>query len=69
MFNREALKEKTFSVTCNNSKRNDYTFAWNDGKVETFIAVSFNEAIVLSKHFNSIDYACSRFILGDKRNV
>lgn len=49
MFNNENSNEQTFSVTCNNTKRNDYTFTWNDGKVETFIAVSFDEAIVLSK--------------------
>lgn len=73
MFNREALKEKTFSITCDNSqpdgKACNYTFTWNDGEVETFITVSYTGAMILAKHFNSINYACSRFILGDKKNV
>ena len=66
MFNREALKEKTFSITCDNSQPDNYTFTWNDGEVETFITVSYTGAMILAKHFNSINYACSRFILGDK---
>lgn len=49
IFNNENSNEQTFSIICNHSKQNDYTFTWNDGKVETFIAVSFDEAIVLSK--------------------
>ena len=61
MFSNENLKEKTFSVTCDNSQPDNYIFTWNDGEVKPFVIVPYTGAIVLSKHFNSIDYACSNF--------
>ena len=59
------LEEGTFSVIRN--KCNNYTFAWNDGSSKPFVNVSFEDVLVLSKHFNSINYACSNFSVGDNK--
>ena len=61
------VEKGTFSVIRNNRLNNNYTFAWNDGSSKPFVNVSFEDVLVLSKHFNSIDYACSNFSVGDNK--
>jgi hypothetical protein len=58
MFNNEVSNEQTFSIICNHSKQNEYTFTWNDEcNIETFVTVSFDDANALAKHFISMNYS------------